>query len=127
MWRLKSIIDKHFCDIIYKIDKSTQEKIVIYKRNNETESIEEINKLRKRQIDQINEIMQLNLSNLFHLNKEFVAKSSDRKNSLDLNENIKEQIILVDCVLIKDHVLLNGFELWVISWFFNEKHLDLLG
>jgi predicted nuclease of restriction endonuclease-like RecB superfamily len=93
----------------------------------------ELNEIRETQIERINELKEFNLSHLPQSinEEEYKEKWSHviTDNSLEYKhqiDKIKEELILEDCVLWKNSNLINGFQLWITSWFYNEKNLEFL-
>jgi len=97
------------------------------------ESIKRLNKLREIQIEKIKEIEQINLQ---YLPAKFKQNEYEQKWSHILGDillkdeqkidKIKEDLIKVDCVLLQQPNSLNGLNLWVISWYYNEQNLEFL-
>jgi len=136
------IIVNHFDDFINKIDVKTEsllETIEINKNNKISEKkIEEkrneLNEIRDKQIEKIKEIEQINLNHLSAKEEEeYEEKWSHilEDNSLNYQQKIdqiKENLIRFDCVLLEqpEENNGNGLDLWITSWFYNQKSLEFL-
>ena len=104
------IVD-HFDDIINQIDIKTE--TLLMDQSLAEEKRNKLNKIRDEQIEKIKEIKEINL-NLLQNNEE------------DELEDL-EKLIHFDCVLLEQpQNSLNGFDLWITSWFYNEKDLKFL-
>ena len=104
------IVD-HFDDIINQIDIKTE--TLLMDQSLTEEKRNKLNKIRDEQIEKIKEIKEINL-NLLQNNEE------------DELEDL-EKLIHFDCVLLEQpQNSLNGFDLWITSWFYNEKDLKFL-
>jgi hypothetical protein len=102
------IVNDHFDNIINQIDIKTETLLQDQSLTNETRN--KLNQIRDEQIEKIKEIKEINL------------------NLLDTNENEDlEKLIHFDCVLLEQpkHSL-NGFVLWITSWFYNKENLEFL-
>jgi hypothetical protein len=96
------IVD-HFDDIINQIDIKTE---TLFEDQNLTQETRiKLNEIREKQIEKIKEIKEINLS---------------------LLQNEKEEIIHFDCVLLEQPKSVNGYVLWITSWFYNETDLKYL-
>ena len=125
------IIVDHFDELINRIDIRTE--TLLENRIFTQETRQYLNEARERQIEKIKEIKELNLKHLPEkINEQkYSGKWShvigdntlEYKNKID---RIKEELILFDCVLLETHNLVNGFSLWVTSWFYNQKDLEFL-
>ena len=102
------IVD-HFDDIINQIDIKTETLFLDQSLTEETRN--KLNDIREKQIEKIKEIKEINL-NLLHNNE---------KEDLEL-----EEIIHFDCVLLEQPKSVNGYVIWITSWFYNEKDLKFL-
>ena len=96
------IVD-HFDDIINQIDIKTE--TLLQDQSLTQETRDKLNEIRDKQIEKINEIKEINLS---------------------LLQNEKEEIIHFDCVLLEQPKSVNGFVIWITSWFYNEMDLKFL-
>ncbi len=125
------IID-HFDDMISQIDIKTEALLESGKKISK-DSQKKLNDLREKLIEKIKELKELNLSHLpENINEEKYAqkwahviddKSLDYKQKAD---EIKEELILVDCVLLENPDEKNGINLWITAWFHNEKSVAFL-
>ncbi len=125
------IID-HFDDMISQIDIKTEALLESGKKTSK-DSQKKLNDLREKLIEKIKELKELNLSHLpENINEEKYAqkwahviddKSLDYKQKAD---EIKEELILVDCVLLENPDEKNGINLWITAWFHNEKSVAFL-
>ena len=123
------IIDDHFDELINQIDIQTETLLSDQSLNEETKN--EINDLREKQIEEIKELKKLNLN---HLPPIFNEDEYRQKwahviddNSLEYKhkiDKIKEELIVNDCVLLKNRSQANGCELWITSCFYNEKNMN---
>ena len=122
------VIIDHFDDIINQIDIKTETLLEEDEKFNKKSKLEsgadddrrgKLNAIRKEQIEKIKEIKEINL-NLLN-----TAIEIEEENSLDL-EQIKEKLIHFDCVLLEEPNILYGFDLWITSWFYNQKNLNFL-
>ena len=104
------IVD-HFDDIINEIDIKTE--TLFLDQSLTQEKRNKLNEIREKQIEKIKEIKEINL-NLLQNNEE------------DELEDL-EKLIHFDCVLLEQpQNSLNGFDLWITSWFYNQKNLNFL-
>ena len=127
----KLIIAGHFDEIINKIDIKTES--LLSDPSFQGETINKINDLREKQIKDLKELKELNLSNL---SQQFNEDEYRQKwshviddNSLEYEhklDKMKEELILNDCVLLKNSNQINGCVLWITSWFHNKMNLDFL-
>ena len=107
------IINDHFDDIINQIDIKTETLLEEEAKFNKKSKLEngaddrrkKLNEIREKQIEKIKEIKEINLS---------------------LLQNEKEEIIHFDCVLLEQPKSVNGFVIWITSWFYNEMDLKFL-
>jgi len=129
------IINDHFDNLINQIDIKIEtllenQSLTVEKRN-------EINEIRDKQIEKIKEIEQINLqymsSNIDETEYEEKWSHILQNNSLDYQQKIdqikdKENLIHFDCVLLEQlkENNENGFDLWITSWFYNQKNLEFL-
>ena len=97
-----TLID-HFDEIINQIDIKTETLLQNQSLTEETRN--KLNEIREEQIEKIKEMKEINLN---------------------LLNNEDEEIIHFDCVLLEQPESLNGFDLWITSWFYNEKDLKFL-
>ena len=125
------IIVDHFDLIINQIDIKTETLLENQSLNGDTRK--ELNEIRETQIERINELKEFNLSHLPQSinEEEYKEKWSHVITDTSLKykhkiDKIKEELILEDCVLWKNSNLINGFQLWITSWFYNEKNLEFL-
>ena len=108
---VRLIIIDHFDDVINQIDIKTE--TLLENKIFSEEIRKELNEIRDKQIEKIKEIKEINL-NLLQNNEE------------DELEDL-EKLIHFDCVLLEQpQNSLNGFDLWITSWFYNEKDLKFL-
>ena len=127
----KLIIVDHFDAKINQIDIKTES--LLLDQSLQEEKKNEINDLRERQIEEIKELKELNLN---HLPQRFNEEEYRQKwahviddNSLEFKHKIgkiKEELILYDCVLLQNPKQINGYVLWITSYFHNEMNLDFL-
>jgi len=94
-----------------------------------------LNELRQKQIEKIDQVKDLNSNRLSNREKfneeEFEKKWSHVINNASLKyqqkiDQIKEEIILFDCVFLESNDVLNGLFLWITAWFYNQKNLEVL-
>jgi len=130
------IIVEHFDLLINQIDIKTEKMFLDQSLQEETRN--KLNDLREKQIKKIDEAKEMNLNH-------FISAKGKRSNeeekfrekwshviddtSLEYEhkiEIIKEELILEDCVLLENPNEINGFDLWITSWFHNEKNLQFL-
>ena len=102
------IVD-HFDDIINEIDIKTETLFLDQSLTEETRN--KLNKIRDEQIEKIKEIKEINLNLL----------QNEEEELEDL-----EKLIHFDCVLLEQPKNLNGFVLWITSWFYNKENLEFL-
>ncbi len=120
------IISDHFDRLINKIDIKTE--TLLQDEHLTSEKINDLNKIRNKQIEKIKEISQLNLSKT-NFNQEEFSQKLVKLQEFDLDKQlnlIKEEIILIDCILLEQTNMLDGFELWIISFFLDETSLEFL-
>ena len=127
----KVIIVEHFDELINLIDIRTE----TFLENEITpeEKRNELNEAREKQLELIGEIKELNLS---HLPQEFNEEryrekwsqviDDDSLEYKDKIDKIKEDLILYDCILMENHRRVNGYDLWVTSWYYNQRNLRFL-
>ena len=125
------IIVDHFDEIINQIDIQTESILMDQSLQEETKN--KINETREKQIEEIKELKELSLS---HLPQQFNEDEYRQKwahviddNSLEYEhklDKMKEELILNDCVLLKNSNQINGCVLWITSWFHNKMNLDFL-
>ena len=96
------IVD-HFDDIINQIDIKTE--TLFQDKSLTQETRDKLNEIRDKQIEKINEIKEINLS---------------------LLQNEVEEIIHFECVVLEQPKSVNGFVIWITSWFYNEMDLKFL-
>jgi len=128
------IIVDHFDKIINQIDIKTE--TLLENQYLERETRKELNVVREAQIERINELKKLNLNRLPQSinnkeEEEYRQKWSHVIDDISLEykhkiDKIKEELILEDCVLWENPNLINDFQLWITSWFYNEKDLKFL-
>jgi hypothetical protein len=128
------IIVDHFDKIINQIDIKTE--TLLENQYLDGETRKELNVVREAQIERINELKELNLSHLPQSinnkeEEEYRHKWSHVIDDTSLQykhkiDKIKEELILEDCVLWENPNLINDFQLWITSWFYNEKDLEFL-
>jgi len=134
----KVIIVEHFDELINLIDIKTE---TLLENQNEISPEEfprrfphnELNEAREKQLELIGEIKELNLS---HLPQEFNEEKYKEKWShviddesleyIDKIDQIKEELILYDCALMENHRVPTGYDLWVTSWYYNQRNLRFL-
>ena len=97
------IINDHFDDVINQIDIKTE--TLLQDQSLTEDKRIKLNKIREEQIEKIKELKEINLN---------------------LLNNEDEELIHFDCVLLEQPESLNGFDLWITSWFYNEKDLKFL-
>ena len=126
----KYLLVDHFDAIINKIDIRVETLLVHSQIDKERH---DMNEIREKQIGEIKEIREINLSNLPNeFNEEkYKQKWSHVIDDVTLEyrqkiDKIKEELILVDCVLLENHNLLNGVDLWITSWYYNERNMEFL-
>ncbi len=122
------IVD-HFDLIINQIDLKTESLLCDQSLPEETHN--KLNEIRETQIEKLNELKELNLKHLKSKEEEFSVKWYLVKNDSSLEykhkiDKIKEELIVEDCVLLENPNESNGFNLWITSWFHNEKDLKFL-
>jgi len=123
------LIADHFDLIINQIDIKTESLLCDQSLPEETRN--KLNEIRETQIEKINELKELNLKHLKLKEEEFSEKWSLVINDSSLEykhkiDKIKEELIAEDCVLLENPNEINGFNLWITSWFHNEKDLKFL-
>jgi hypothetical protein len=129
----KVIIVDHFDDVKNQIDIRT-ETILHEKSHILSENRQQcLNDLRKTFLDRIDQVKEKNLS-LFTSNideEAFKTKwshviESDQLEFKQKIENLKEDLISLDCIVISDEKCSLGVALWITPWYFNEKSLGIL-
>ena len=124
------IIDEHFRSLINQIDIMTE--TMLQDESLSSEKRNELNTTREKQINKIDETKLVNLKNVQDFNEEEYAEkwlhliddtSLEYEQKIDL---IKEKIISIDCVLLKNERVLNGYYMWITPWFYNLKNLNIL-
>ena len=123
------LIADHFDLIINQIDIKTESLLCDQSLLEETRN--KLNEIRETQIEKLNELKELNLKHLKSKEEEFSEKWSLVKNDSSLEykhkiDKIKEELIVEDCVLLENPNEINCFNLWITSWFHNEKDLKFL-
>jgi hypothetical protein len=102
------IVD-HFDNVINEIDIKTE--TLLQDQSLTEETRDKLNEIREKQIEKIKEIKEINLNLLQNKEKEL--------------EDL-EKLIHFDCVLLEQPKSLNGFVLWITSWFYNQMNLEFL-
>ena len=127
------LINEHFSNIINQIDVKTETLLENQILSQENRNL--LNELREKQIEKIKEIEQLNLN---HLPSTIDIDKYEQKWSHILNDDsleyqqkidqIKEQedLIHFDCVLLGQVRSKNYLDLWITSWFYNQRNLEFL-
>ena len=106
----RQIIVDHFDEIINQIDIKTDTLLQEHSLKEETRN--KLNEIRGKQIEKIKEIKEINLKLL----------QNEEELELDL-----EKLIHFDCVLLEQtENNLNGFVLWITSWFHNQNDVEFL-
>jgi hypothetical protein len=128
------IIVDYFNEIINQIDIRTE--LLLEDQSLQEESKIKLNNLREKQIEEIDQLKKLNLNDFIPegttLNEEeFRQKWSHvlDDDSLEYNtkiDKIKEELILYDFVLLQNPNKINGFDVWITSWFHNKMNLEFL-
>ena len=54
------------------------------------------------------------------------VERSGRPVTPEILAQIKEELILIDCVLLEQPKSLNCLDLWITSWFYNQDNLNFL-
>ncbi len=127
------IIVDHFDDVKNQIDIKTEtilhEKSHILSENKQ----QFLNKVRQTLLDRIDHVKEKNLSLFTSFNNEEVFKlkwchviESDLLEYEQKIENLKEDLISLDCVVISDEKCALDVALWITPWYFNEKSLGIL-
>ncbi len=129
------IIDEHFEALINRIDIKTETLLQESIQNAESDCskrVNDLNDLRDKQIEKIKEVKELNQISLGH----FTEKDYDKRLTGLINDTlieyeskvdqIKTDLISVDCVLLEQFQVLNGFDLWITDCFYNSKNLEIL-
>ena len=128
------IIVNHFDALINRIDVKTEELLqeAIQNESNNSKRINDLNELREKQIEKIKQVKELNMKLFEHFNEDvYEIEWSELINysSIDYEQKtdrIKEKIISIDCVLLEESKVMNGFDLWITNWFYNLKNLEIL-
>jgi len=127
----KLIIVDHFDEIINQIDIQTESDLMDQSLEEETRN--KINDFREKQIEEIKQLKELNLNHSpQQLNEDECRKKWAHvidDNSLEYKhkiDKIKEELIVYDCVLLKNPNQCNDCKLWITSWFHNEMNLEFL-
>jgi hypothetical protein len=127
------LINEHFSNVINQIDVKTETLLENQILSHENRKL--LNETREKQIEKIKEIEQLNLS---HLPSKIDENKYEQKLSHILNDNSleyqqkidrtkeQEDLIHFDCVLLEQPKSLNGLDLWITSWFYNQENLKFL-
>jgi hypothetical protein len=125
------IIVDHFDNLINQIDIKTE--TILLDQSLSVEMQNEVNDMREKQIEKIDEIKELNLSQLPEkFNEDEYGQKCSHVIDNDLLEykhkvdRIKEELIMYDCVLLDNPKLISGFDLWITSWYYNQKDLEFL-
>ena len=123
-----TIINDHFDKIRDQIEISIESLM----KNVSLEEANSLKQLREMQIAKTNEIKEKNLAYISINNEKLKQKSKYLldDNSLDFSikvENLKEDLVLNDCILVDDEAdLVSVKSLWVIPCFYDSKSLDFL-
>ena len=127
------IINEHFSNLINQIDVQTEtllENQILSKKSRNC-----LNETREKQIENIKEIEQINLN---HLPSKIDVDKYEQKwlhilnnDSMDYQQKIdqikeEDDLIHFDCVLLEQKKNINGLDLWITSWFYNQKNLAFL-
>jgi hypothetical protein len=123
------LIVDHFDQIKNKIDIKTETLLQeeAFKTSESDQKI--LNELREEQLNKISEIQAKNLSLVEFDENAYQSKwthvidnrSMSYEDKVDI---IKEELILVDCLLIDDSDFKSGISLFVTPWFFNRNRLE---
>ena len=103
------IVD-HFDDIINQIDIKTETLLQDQGLTEETRN--KLNEIREEQIEKIKEIKEINLN---------LLQNNEQEEFQDL-----EKLIHFDCVLLVQPKSVNGYVMWITSWFYNKENLEFL-
>lgn len=123
-----TIINDHFDKINDQIEISIESLM----KNVSLEEANSLKQLREMQIAKTNEIKETNLAFISINNEKLKQKSKYLldDNSLDFSlkvENLKEDLVLNDCILVDDEAdLVSVKSLWVMPCFYDSKSLDFL-
>jgi LPS O-antigen subunit length determinant protein (WzzB/FepE family) len=126
------IIADHFDEIINRIDIKTE--TLLENQIFPQETRKNLNLIREKQIEKLKEAKEINLNRLSKDGFDEEAYSREWSHVLDDKslsyrqqvDKIKEKLIRVDCVLLENQNLINGLDLWLTSWFYNEINLEFL-
>ena len=116
------VIIEHFDNIINQIDIKTEILLADVQRLKENDR-KELNEMRQRQINKIQDIQQINLD---LVPENICEEKFTRKCHEQTMEQIKGDLIKVNCILMEQPKLLNGLDLWVTDWFYSQRNLEFL-
>ena len=103
------IID-HFDDVINQIDIKTE--YVLENQRLKEERRNKLNEIREKQIEKIKEIKEINLN---------LLQTEEEEELEDL-----EKLIHIDCVILEHSGSINGYVMWITSWFYTQENLNFL-
>ena len=105
------IINDHFDNIINKIDIKTE--TLLENQSLTEEKRNELNEIREKQIEKIKEIKEINLN--------LLQNEEEEEELEDL-----EKLIHIDCVILEHSGSINGYVMWITSWFYTQENLNFL-
>ncbi len=103
------IID-HFDDVINLIDIKTE--YFLENQRLKEERRNKLNEIREKQIEKIKEIKEINLN---------LLQTEGEEELEDL-----EKLIHIDCIILEQSGSINGYVMWITSWFYTQENLNFL-
>ena len=134
-YKPRLIIENHFDSLVNRVNVKTEE-LLQRSFQDESKSVNNLNEIKLKQIMIIEEVKEINLKSLENMNEEenfkkiseLVANTSLKYQ--DKIDQIKEEIISVDCIILENnqlfHTVINGLDLWITPWFYNARNLEIL-
>ena len=127
------LIEEHFDLIQNQIDIVTEEEINRLRVSgiSSEKAIQQINELRKSQLRQVEQIKKFNFDHNKRTQEEFYAKwrSLIENKSIEYGDKLdilKTDLIVQDCVTLKNPVCQSKITLLLFGWYVNKKGLTLL-
>ena len=123
------IIVEHIADIINRIDVHTEK--LIYETKPSDEDVSELNELRQKQISQLEKFQMLNLAANMFMTESFEDKWASLIEDSSVSyvakmDQVKHDLIVIDCVLVEDKASKSKLAVWVFRWFNNAANVMLL-
>ena len=92
--------------------------------------IKKLNEVRDLQIKYLTEAKVSNLNNFSTIMLDSFEKKwshvfhDQRLSFLEKLDQLKQELILTDCILFERKEVANGLDLWIMPWFYNVQNLE---